>query len=306
MSRTQLTVRVTDDLVLDAGSWETIEGDNPQRVVYPPTTTIFDQLIDYLEQRPISGYPGIRIGHEAIAATAVCIRWGSYFAVLADRDKLLTKPCGRDDAVAGRIADDEMARINIEASAALEAWINIMRADYDRYLGLMWAAHRYLPMTRKSVKRSLSPIGALTQTDFVEELSAIAGMDSDWYQAQLVEAKEHPTRVLANALINFSWRNGPIESIHGGYSSLAYPLTRCRILKQEERKLVRTTASRLADGLMAAFYLAQNDGDDRAWWERVLPYNLVVLWHITPTGWSLTERTRQVVLPGSEPGWSSG
>jgi hypothetical protein len=262
---------------------------------------MFDQLIDYLEQCPVSGCPGIRIGHEAIAATAVCLRWGSYFAVLADRDKPLTKPCGLDEAVAGRIADTEMARINIEASAALEAWIDMMRVDYQRYLSLMWAAHRYLPMTRKSVTRSLSPIGAFTRADF-EELSAIAGTDSDWYQSRLAEAKAYPTRVFANALVNFSWRNGPIEGIHGGYSSFEYPLTHCRILKQEERKLVRTTASRLADGLTAAFYLVQNDEDDRTWWERVLPYNLAALWHITPSGWSLTEQTRQVVLPGSEPG----
>jgi hypothetical protein len=299
--RKQLWVRVTDDLALDAGSWEAIEGDNPQRVIYPPTTTMFDQLVNYLEQHLISGYQGIRIGHEAIAATAVCIRWGSYFAVLADHDKPRAKPCGRDEAVAGRIADAEMARINIEASAALEAWIDIMRVDYNRYLRLMWAAHRHLPMTRKSVTRNLSPIGALTRVDFADQLSAAAGTDSDCYQARLAEVKEHPTRVLANALINFSWRNGQIENIHCGHSSLEYPLTHCRILKQEERKLVRATASRLADGLMAAFYLAQNDEDDRAWWQRVLPYNLAALWHITPSGWSLTERTRQVVLPGPEP-----
>jgi hypothetical protein len=300
-SRELLLVHVTDDLVLDAGTWETIEGDDPQRVVYPPATTMFDQLIDYLEQRPISGYPGVRIGYEAIATTAVCLRWGSYFAVLADRDKPLAKPCMADKAVAGRIADAEMARINIEASAALEAWIDIMRVDYDRYLRLMWAAHRYLPMTRKSVTRSLSPIGALTQADFADQLSATVGTDLDWYQSRLAEAKAYPTRVLANALINHSWRNGPIESIHGGYSSLEYPLTHCRILKQEERKLVRTAASRLADGLMATFYLVRDDEDDRTWWERVLPYNLCPTWLVTPNGWSLTERTRQIILPGSEP-----
>ncbi len=303
MSRTQLRVHVTDDLVLDAGSWETTDGGDPRRVVHPPATTMLDQLIEYLEQHPVSGYPGIRIGHEAIAATAVCLRWGSYFAVLADRDKPLAKPCGPDEAVAGRIADAEMARVNIEASAALEAWIDIMRDDYHRYLNLMWAAHRYLPMTRKSVKRNRSPIGLLADRGFTDLFAGISDTDSDWYQARLAEAKAHPTRVLANALINYSWRiESPIEDIHSGCSSLGYPLTHRRISPQEERELIRTTASRLADGLMSVFHLVRGDESERAWWERVLPYNLGAGWLITPTGWSLTERTCQVVLPGLEPG----
>jgi hypothetical protein len=51
---------------------------------------MFEQIIAYLESLlPIPGYPGLRLGEEAIAATAVCLRWGSYLAVLADRDKPL-------------------------------------------------------------------------------------------------------------------------------------------------------------------------------------------------------------------------
>ena len=48
----------------------------------------------------------------AVAATAVCLRWGSYLAVLADRDRPLW-PRAREANVS-RIADDEMARINLE------------------------------------------------------------------------------------------------------------------------------------------------------------------------------------------------
>jgi hypothetical protein len=60
---------------------------------------------------------------ESIAATAVAIRWGSYFAVLADADK--PEWSAIRSPVESRIGDHEMARINIESSAALAQWIDI-------------------------------------------------------------------------------------------------------------------------------------------------------------------------------------
>ena len=80
-----LKIRVNDDLVLDAGCWE--EGPDGRRV-HPPAKTMFEQVIDYLSDMPEpSPYPWPRVGEEAVAATAVCLRWGSYLAVLVNRDK---------------------------------------------------------------------------------------------------------------------------------------------------------------------------------------------------------------------------
>ena len=106
----------------------------------------------------------------------------------------------------------------------------------------------------------------------------------------------HPTRVLANALVNACWRNGPVEDIHAGRSS-ACPLTQRRITPSEGRKLIRTTSGRLAHGLLAAFELVHEESE-RTWAERVLPYHLAQGLLVTPTGWSLDERTRPVWLPG--------
>jgi hypothetical protein len=111
------------------------------------------------------------------------------------------------------------------------------------------------------------------------------------------EAEAHPARVLANALINACWRNGPIEEIHAGRAS-AYPLTLRRITPSEERKLMRTTAGRLAQGLLAAFELI-HERSGRTWAERVLSFHLVPELLVTPTGWTLDERMRQVWLPGA-------
>jgi hypothetical protein len=48
-----------------------------------------------------------------------------------------------------RISDEEMARINIEASAALAEWIDIYRADPGRrqYTQLVDRAVYYLPIS---------------------------------------------------------------------------------------------------------------------------------------------------------------
>jgi len=85
----------------------------------------------------------------------VCLRWGPYLAVLADRDRPLWS--GTREAGVSRIADDEMAHINIEASAALEQWIGLMRNDRDRYRRLARAALSNLPMTLRTTNITREP-----------------------------------------------------------------------------------------------------------------------------------------------------
>lgn len=294
----KLSVHVSEDLTLDAGWWEEVpdEGGVIYRRVHPPETTMFEQVVNYLESLPPEpGYPGIRIGEEAIAATAVCLRWGSYLAVLADRNKPLAPEAGQKGV--SLIADSEMARINIEASAALAQWIDLMRADWDHYLTLMWAARR-LPMTRKRVKtdRRHPYLLGLARPDIAAE--AMPRAQQTWGVRARAEAEAHPTRVLANAMINFCWRNGPVENIHAG-RSWAYPLTQRRITPSEERELVRTTAERLAQGVLAVFELI-HEQSERTWSEQVLPFHLVPELLVTPHEWSLDEQTREVRLLGPE------
>ncbi len=296
-----LTVRVNEELVLDAGRWEEIpdrEGKLTRRV-HPPSKTMFEQVMDYLSSVvQIPNYIPLRIGEEGVAATAVCLRWGSYLAVLADREKPLWTEA-RHEGIS-RVEDAEMARINIEASAALEQWIEIMRHEPDRYRHLVWAAAgRHLPMTLRSAKRDreLLHLLGLTQPHIVTRLMSVTP-NGRFGQARL-DAKEHPSRVLANALINSCWRNGPIEQIHAGLAS-AFPIRQRRITPSEERTLMRTSSSRLAQGMFAVSALIQEDSQ-RSWWECVLPFQLARQWLVTPTDWSLEERTRGIRLPGGEP-----
>lgn len=85
-----LRVRVTDELMLDAGTCETVSGPSgPERIIRPPATTLFHQVLAYLRDKPDPPKPpsGSMVGREGVAATALVLRWGSYLAVLLDHDK---------------------------------------------------------------------------------------------------------------------------------------------------------------------------------------------------------------------------
>ncbi len=128
-----LRVRITEDFELDGGVWKAAgeqEGWLIARIT-PPTTPMFQQVVEYLETKPVPPGGNTRRADEARAAVAVCLRWGSYFAVLADPSR--PDAPNIDDEQVGQIDDEEMARMNIEISAALAWWLTLSGADERRY-----------------------------------------------------------------------------------------------------------------------------------------------------------------------------
>jgi len=107
-----LQVNVNDELVLDAGTCEEIaEPEGLEYLIRPPKTTLFHQVFAYLEQKPDPDKPppGSMVGREGVAAAAICLRWGSYLAVLLDHGKPLWSEVR--SLKVSRISDEEMARI---------------------------------------------------------------------------------------------------------------------------------------------------------------------------------------------------
>src|SRR5262249_1498117 len=92
-----LAVKVSDTLTLDAGWWEETMEETalgkplPCRLIHPPEPLMYDQLLRHLEtisrQTRIPPQSQLDFGEVALATIAVCLRWGTYFAVLADRTK---------------------------------------------------------------------------------------------------------------------------------------------------------------------------------------------------------------------------
>jgi hypothetical protein len=98
---------------------------------------LFHQVVAYLDAHSLWNQPPFPPApyQEALAAMAVCLRWGSYLAVLADRHKPLD-PQVTDEAIL-HISGGEMGRIDVEASAALAEWIDLHRQDAPRYNALV-------------------------------------------------------------------------------------------------------------------------------------------------------------------------
>ena len=297
-SGTPIQVRVNDELMLDAGSCIEDAGPHgPVQVVLPPETTLFDQVLAYLEAKPDPPKlpSGSMVGREGVAAAAVALRWGSYLAVLLDRFKPLVPDV--DSPHVSRISDGEMARINIEASAALARWIDIYRADPGgrHYEQLVNRAVRYLPMPKKTGKLEVTEFGALSQPEMATRVVEVASRER--LERARGEVEAHASRVFANALLNTSWRNGPVEDIHAG-TLPAYPLDRRRVTSTEERELMAFASGRLAQGMTVCLHFS-TEHPARSWSEQVLPYGLAELLLITPSRWTLTETSREVRLPAT-------
>jgi hypothetical protein len=200
-------------------------------------------------------------------------------------DELVLEAGAREEAV---------GQINIEASAALAQWIDVFRERGDAvYQRLVNRAVAYLPMPAKTARAKISEFGALAEPRIVSLLSETVGPQ----RLELVRAQvaQHPARVLSNALVNSAWRNGPIENVHAG-EFRGYPLDLRRVSLAEERALMRSASERLAFGMTVCRNLARRDNE--AWHVGVLPYGLAEILSITPSGWTLTESSREVRLPG--------
>ena len=146
-----LHVRVADDFVLNGGNWMLTEDQKGRPVarIIPPATPMFQQIIAYLEAKPVPPTGSVRRADEARAAVAVCLRWGSYFDVLADPSRP-DSPNIYNEQVS-QIDDEEMARMNIEISAALAWWLTLSGSDDRRYSQLVDRALAYLTTGPKAV-----------------------------------------------------------------------------------------------------------------------------------------------------------
>lgn len=292
----QILLRVNDELRLDAGSVEVCAGAyGPHYLIRPPQVTMFHQVLDYLLNKPDPPrYPsGSMIGREGVAAAALTLRWGSYLAVLLDRDKPVWAEV--DSPTTSRINDDEMARINIEASAALAEWFNIYRASDDRRVceQLVNRAVTYLPMPKKTSRLKITEFSVLAVPEHAARW--LDASDESRVARARADAQRYPSRVLANALVHCGWRNGPVESIHAG-AARGYPLDLRRMTISEERNLMAVASERLAQGTQACL-LFGSESPQRPWSEQVLPYGVAERLGITPSCWTLTETSREVRLP---------
>jgi hypothetical protein len=304
-----VTIDINDQCAIDAGNWqECVEEDQtPYRLVSPPHTTMYRQVLSYLEEttryEKVPPTSQLHFGEVAIATVAVCIRWGSYFAALTSRD--LPQWTAAFDPEVSCIGDGEMARINIEASAALSDWLDLMRTDQPRFRKLAKAAVQLLPFpiaqldgsTYYNRFRTFSAINSANGRRYLMEAFA-RDFGSEWLEREKARVLVNPTRALANGILNEHWRNGSgIEDVHAGTIAPPRPLTQCRLTRAQEARLLQETAELFVPTMRALYHVVSKPSEE-SWPEQALPYAISFK---PPTDWSLSEQSREVVLRGAEP-----
>jgi hypothetical protein len=305
-----LTINVNDQFTIDAGSWQACaeEDQTPYRLISPPQTTMYQQVLSYLEEATkamkVPPKSQLHFGEVAIATVAVCLRWGSYLAVLANRD--LPQWTAAFDPEVSCIGDGEMARINIEASAALARWIDLMRADQQHFRKMVKAAVQWLPLpishlagaTYYNRFRALGAFNSASGRQYLMEAFA-RDFGPEWLEREKARLLANPTRALANGVLNEHWRNGSgIEDIHAGSIVPARPLAQRRLTRVQEMLLMQETAELFVPTLRALYHVVSKPSEE-SWPEQALPYAIAFK---PPMHWSLEEQTRAIALPGAEPG----
>ena len=304
-----LIINVNDQLAIDAGYWqECVEEDQaPYRLISPPHTTMYQQVFSYLEEaardQKVPPKSQLHFGEVAIATMAVCLRWGSYFAVLANRD--LPQWTVAFDPEVSCIGDGEMARINVEASAALAGWIDLVRTEQRHFRKLVKAAVQLLPfpiaqLDGATYYHRFRAFSAINSADGRRSLMEAFARDfgSEWLEREKARTLANPTRALANGILNEHWGNGSgIEDIHAGGIAPPRPLTQCRLTKAQETLLMQETAELFVPTLRALYHVVSKPSEE-TWPEQALPYAIAFK---PPAAWSLDEQTREIALPGAEP-----
>jgi hypothetical protein len=309
MAQHSLTVNVDEQYTIDAGYWqECVEEDQtPYRLVSPPQTTMYRQVLSYLEEttrnEKVPPKSQVHFGEVAIATVAICIRWGSYFAVLTNHD--LPQWTAAFDPEVSCIGEGEMARINIEASAALSGWIDLMRADQQHFRKLVKAAVQLLPFpiaqldgsTYYNRFRAFSTFNSAHGRRSLME-AFVRDFGSKWFERERARDLVNPTRALANGILNEHWRNGSgIEDVHAGSLAPPRPLRQCRLTKAQETLLVQETAELFVPTMRALHHVVSKPSKE-SWPEQALPYAIAFR---PPADWSLGEQTREFALPDAEP-----
>jgi len=193
------------------------------------------------------------------------------------------------DAAVSGIDDREMARINIEASYAMERWIELLRTDRARWETLAAKALHYLPLAgRRVAPARTTPILVALHPD----MPAVARQWVAEHPGRARPIGDKATRIFANAAMVLGYRNGPVEDVHAGGDE-GVPFGVRRITPADEAAIMEFSGRELAVAVQLVETLVASGA---AWEEAMLPYSLPIPAWSGADEWSVEEWSRRVVI----------
>jgi hypothetical protein len=278
----KLLIHGIQDLVLDAG---TVSEKKDNFIISPPTNTMFDQIWNWLESHPRKyfGYNNWAFG---IGATALCYRWGTYLAALMDENKPIHPHAGASHSAVSMISQNEMMRINIEASSNLARLLEKLHKDEHNAIDFILRAYDWLPMPQKQVKRKWEAVAIIYKT-----LEIYKDHLQEYAKERSEQAVKFPYRSLANTITVLAYRNGEVENVHAGKGA-AYSLDHRRFTQSQSRKVVRGIAEHLS-ALFTAKPLWQDNLSIPEKWPSCLAGLPYVMFY--PYDWSLSQLSSEII-----------
>jgi hypothetical protein len=194
--------------------------------------------------------------------------------------------------------------MNIETSAALAAWIELMHTDFSQFRKMVKAAIELLPSiitapdpdTDYNQFRAMSAFNSANGRKYLMENFPIQYGES-WFTLKMKPIRSNPLRALANGIINSHWRNSELENIHAGCGDESLPLLQRRITLHQEQVLLQHTTAKFVPTMRALKRLVTKPSEETLS-DLVLPHAFMFN---PPDFWSLDEQSRQVKLWDKEP-----
>ncbi len=278
----ELKIQVKENLDLIAGKL-TVFAD--EYVITPPDLSLFDQLWGWLAEHPRTDY-GIYNYALGIGTTALCFRWGTYLSVLMDENKPVDPRAAKETM--SMISNQEMKRINIEASYNLARLLEKLHQNESETVDFILRAYDWLPMPQRKVK----PNWTITRMIYAI-LARYKEFMNPIHKKLSQQAVQYPYRSLANTIVTLAYRNGEVENIHGARGGgAAFSMTHRRFTHQQSCKVIRETAEHLSPfmGANPAWDLISTHGP----WPQYLaglPYIPLYRWD-----WSLHKSSSPITL----------
>lgn len=274
------------ETVLSIGIVE--RGEAAARLV-PPSRSLFDQVIAHLDAKAPHRAQRPSAAQESRAAVGVCLRWGTYLALLMDEARPSAPSVTRPGM--SRVTDREMKRMNIEASANLAEWLTFAHEQRDRYARLVQSAQS-LPMPPLPRRRPPDTLRLAAGPRLLEVTPQLA----HFAPGEAEDARRRPVRSLANSFVHTHWRNAGIEDFHAGDADRVR-LRERRFLPDEATGLIQDTMVRFIDAV-GAFRQIEPDWGTPRFAEYALGFRLLPF--LGASGWTTTDTTCVIDLYDDE------
>lgn len=210
---------------------------------------------------------------------------GNLSSVLMDENKPVDPDA--NDGNINMISNDEMMRINIEASCNLERLLKMLYENRDTTVSTILRAYDLLPFMKGKLSINKSPIHPYYKNLLHSAVTLSTAFPLSLETTDFVNSR--PYRVLAHFMIHNTYRNGPVEDVHAGEYIKPYSLGKRRFTARQSKAVERFTAEGMANMIDVGVPWAIQP----EYWKQSVGYMMSIPF-MYPSGWSMDQSSSTI------------